>query len=386
MMRFDHQSGLFLPRSRRELEERRLLEGSSHQAMLAIAAATALSTWNPSDKDSDVTLSGSNLIATLVATGSELGGVRGTKLRPSTDNAYFEVTQTTDQNGLAGIGRAGALITSYPGGSSGGYGSYQYANQSYADGSANSGQYISQSAVGVLYDPSNGKITFITPVSLILAESFTITAGTSLAPMWAQGSGAGSRSGTINTGGSAFVYGLPPGATAWGGTWNSADKGGAITLSGSDLVASSVNSLDAVRGTQFRSSGGPWYFEVTYSDTICLMGLGNSSASLSNYPGSNSNSWGYYRDADLKYNSGSGASMPSGRISPVTTGVWMNNGALKYIVYPGVTGPTANTITAGDYFPMWGAGTAASGTRTGTLNVGGSAFVYSPPSGASAWG
>jgi hypothetical protein len=49
--------------------------------------------WNASDKHSDITLSGSDLIATKT-TGDTLRSLRATFGRSATDNGYFEVFQT----------------------------------------------------------------------------------------------------------------------------------------------------------------------------------------------------------------------------------------------------------------------------------------------------
>jgi hypothetical protein len=340
------------------------------------------STWNPSDKDADVSLSGGNLIASINAAN---GAVRGVQGRAHTQNRYFEVTLSgADVNTLAGIGTSGASLASFPGADSVSYAGYPFSNQTYTN-NASASNYITGSVVGVDVDFTAGTIRFIATPQQVSAAAFTSISGT-LFPMWAPGTGSGGpRTGTINTGGSAFFWGLPPGATAWGGTWDSANKGAAVSLSGGDLIASVTGSTDSVKGTQSRSSGR-YYFEVTYAGTggdVCLIGVGNASASLSQYPGQNTNSWAYYRTGDQKYTNNTGSSIA--KATTTVLGVHMNNGQVFYVVN-GKLGGLANNLGSGTYYPMWGPGTSSGGPRTGTLNVGATAFAWSLPSGAAAWG
>lgn len=374
----------------RDLSLRRALRARSQRGFIIdpfrFGSAPVTNTWNPSDKDADVTLSGGNLIATVVSAGSTTGAVRAITGRLHTDNAYFEVTlSSSDINQLAGIGKAAASLASYPGSDANSYGGYPYANSHYTNGSATT-NYITNTVVGVDVDLTAGTIRFVV-AGKVLANAFTGISGT-LYPMWGPATGAvGTRTGTLNTGGSAFTYALPSGATAWGGTWNSADKDADITLSGSDLIATLVSSgsqTGSLRGTQGRSSGR-YYFEVTYgSGADHMIGVGKATATLTDWPGKDANGWGYYIGAHLKYTNGASG----GAVAQATTtvvGVWLNSGTLKYI-FDGATGANSNTGLSGTFYPMWGPGTTAAATRVGTLNVGGTAFSYSLPSGASAWG
>jgi hypothetical protein len=94
-------------------------------------------------------------------------------------------------------------------------------------------------------------------------------------------------------------------ATGGGGTgttWNSADKSGDITLSGSDLIATRATgtaSYVGVRSVSSKSSG-KYYFEieVTYVGSGGNEGFGvaNGTASLTNYPGGDLNSIGEFPD------------------------------------------------------------------------------------------
>ncbi len=77
--------------------------------------------WNPSDKSADVTLSGSNLIATQNTTSSAWRMVRSTTsytVGTSTNKVYFKITATTvDGSGgwIGGFANGAASLSSYVG-------------------------------------------------------------------------------------------------------------------------------------------------------------------------------------------------------------------------------------------------------------------------------
>lgn len=76
-------------------------------------------------------------------------------------------------------------------------------------------------------------------------------------------------------------------------TWNPADKNSAVVLSGSDLVAgANATSWKMVRATS-GASAKKLYFEMKVTaGTNCMIGLAKAAASLNNYIGVDSNSWG----------------------------------------------------------------------------------------------
>jgi hypothetical protein len=338
------------------------------------------STWNPADKDADVSLSGADLVATL--TGA-VGSVRGITARDAAGDWYFEVTigGEVPSGAMAGIGQSGSSLAVRPGFAPTSYGYLRRDNDTFNNGAAGSSDYLSAlDTVGVLVDFTAGTLT-LKRAGRFYTHAFSSISGT-LYPMWGPGSsGASTRAGTLNTGGSAFVLGLPVGATAWGGTWNSADKSANVTLSGSDLIATVNSGGGSVRGTQGRSSG-VYYFEITRSagDSVWLGGAGNSSADLSTYPGANTNSWAYYRAGDEKYTNNTGSAMPAQK-STVVIGVWLKAGGLKFIG-DGHVGPNAYTGLSGNYYAMWGGDAIAS--QTGTANFAGP-FNWQP-AGSTAWG
>jgi hypothetical protein len=98
-------------------------------------AATA-TTWNPSDKSPNISLSGSNLIATAVTTTSTFRSVRATT-SASSGKGYFELqanTIDTSNGWMACIGNSSALLTNYVGSSLNGLG-YQAQGSVFKNGS-----------------------------------------------------------------------------------------------------------------------------------------------------------------------------------------------------------------------------------------------------------
>lgn len=71
---------------------------------MLLASAALPTTWNPSDKNSLITLSGGNLVAARsTLTGDVYASVRGTRSR-STGKRYFEVTVNTSAAGANSMG------------------------------------------------------------------------------------------------------------------------------------------------------------------------------------------------------------------------------------------------------------------------------------------
>jgi len=89
-------------------------------------------------------------------------------------------------------------------------------------------------------------------------------------------------------------------------SFNPADKDAHVTLSGANLIATSdgVQSFASVRGTVGKTTG-KWYFEMTIGTIEVFVGIGNSSATLSSYAGSDGNAWGWWTNNGNLYHSGS---------------------------------------------------------------------------------
>lgn len=103
-------------------------------------------------------------------------------------------------------------------------------------------------------------------------------------------------------------------------TWNPADKGSGVTLSGGNLTAACTGFNTMVRGTIGKSSG-KWYWEVTVvaADGFGpVVGIATAAASVNNFLGSDASGFGYYGGTGNKYTAGSpnayGATLANGDV------------------------------------------------------------------------
>lgn len=371
--------------------DRRLRMSSQHQALLMVGGSVT-NTWNPADKDADVVLSGGNLTATVTQNGTTFGAVRAITPRNASDDRYFEVTVSGTATiggfgGIPGLMGSTATLANHPGVDASGFGYYLVAPNLVYNNNIGATAFPANSAVnGYLIDFTNGLFYIRRGAGGFYQAAYSSgISSASIAPMWGSATAAGgNRVGTLNATG-PFALGLPEGATAWGGTWNSADKAAVVTLSGSDLIATVTGSTGAVRGTQFRSAG-LYYYEITESGADQLSGAGTSAANLATYPGASGGadrSWAYYTAAGQRWTNGSGSSLPALILSG-TVGVRMHAGNMSIIV-DNLSNLMYNTLS-GNYYPGWGNAHVGVGNYVATLNVGASAFVYDLPSGSTAWG
>lgn len=182
---------------------------------------------------------------------------------------------------------------------------------------------------------------------------------------------------------------LTPGTKTYS-KFNSADKNANITLSESDFRAASVVATNqSVRGTIAFETGKSYYVELLWnSGTEVYLGVGNSSASLSQYPGQNTNSWSCRGSNGLIYqNGGSAGSGPAcsvgGTIGMMlrwntstdswsihwrTTSTALNMSVLNSTYFTGVTGTL---------YLMVGSTTAFNAT----IKTGEATFAYNVPDG-----
>jgi hypothetical protein len=193
-------------------------------------------------------------------------------------------------------------------------------------------------------------------------------------------------------------FGLPGGpssggsaAAAGGGGgsflgWNPLDKSAAITLSGSDFVATtSTTGGQGVRTVTGRSSGH-YYCEITCTGAVTEAVIGFSVAGTGvTTCGGAANQWGYYAPNGQRYTGGGlfayGASYPVGTV----LGLQYNEGTMT-MYKDNVSQGNLITGVVGIVHPHFSTAAAGGTPNVGTLNTGGSAFVYTPPVGAVAWG
>lgn len=214
-----------------------------------------MSTWNPSDKDPNVTLSGANLIASITA--SSYGGVRSTDSH-STGKWYFEVVVVGvgNVNGCSvGVENTGDYLN-YPVGESYGYGLVctTGANKNYkyhfgVPGVLDNTTPADGDVLMVALDLTNSKIWFGrngTWYGSSTANSGDPAAGTNPAftsvadtffAAWTGSYGIAS-SGTARFSSSSTTYTRPSGFLAWDGS------GGSVTVS-ADGSAAGTSTADA---------------------------------------------------------------------------------------------------------------------------------------------
>lgn len=182
-------------------------------------------------------------------------------------------------------------------------------------------------------------------------------------------------------------------------TWNPSDKSADLTLSGSNLIATrntGTYAYRAVRATVGKDYTGNGYFEVviTAMETggYIVVGIGTSSATLSNKVGYDANGWGYYgAEGGKKYTSNVATAYGTSFAQGDVIGVAFKNGKVwfaKNNTWNGApasdTGEAFSGIT-GTVFPMASLydATAPVDAVTGRFKT--TAFSYSPPSGFSPW-
>jgi hypothetical protein len=169
-------------------------------------------------------------------------------------------------------------------------------------------------------------------------------------------------------------------------TWNPSDAATNFTFSNGNLtVIHSTASASGVRGTTSYPSGDK-YFEIVFGSVNTSagvtsgVGIGNASANLNSYLGSDFNGLGYHCNGKMF-----GSSTTTGLATCAAGDVigievlsssslkWWKNGSL-------ITNPTA--LPTGTLFPM--ISLANNTTDTLTVNFGATSLSFLP-SGASAW-
>lgn len=183
-------------------------------------------------------------------------------------------------------------------------------------------------------------------------------------------------------------------------TWNPADSDNSYSFTNGDLTSEKTahaNTWDSFRGAHGKSSG-KWYFEITIdvtgSPNQIMLGVGTSSATLTNYLGSDANGYGYYGPDGDKYNNASAAAygaafttasdiisvaldMDNGKIWWGKNGTWQNSGD------PGAGTGEAFSGLSGTFFPM---GSIRNLNNKITANFGATAFSHTVPTGfTSGW-
>lgn len=166
-------------------------------------------------------------------------------------------------------------------------------------------------------------------------------------------------------------------------TLNPADKGGNTVLSGGDLkIAVSPSGYQGSRST-IGVSSGKWYWEVVATGTSIdsLIGVCNSSASLTTFVGGDVNGWGYY-PSGLKFTNGGSAAYGASYAIGDVIGVALDMDAGTLIFYKNNT--SQGTAYTGLTGTLYANSTPNNSTYTLDHNFGATALTYSPPAGYNA--
>lgn len=169
-------------------------------SVTTFSAWNAAATWNPSDKDSHVTLSNGNLTATVNNSGGSYPTVRST-VGKSSGKFVFEFTVTSATSLQIGVETAASSLTSYVGSQSTSWG-YAIAGYVYHNGAA-SGPYASFTVgdvIGVRADMDNGIVSFFK--NGIYQTALTGVTGTVYAAISSNTAGGG----TANFGAGSLLY------------------------------------------------------------------------------------------------------------------------------------------------------------------------------------
>lgn len=174
-------------------------------------------------------------------------------------------------------------------------------------------------------------------------------------------------------------------------TLNPAGKNANITLSSGNMVASSaVATSQSVRGTIAFEAGKSYFMEVTWnSGSELYFGVGNASASLSQYPGQNSNSWAFKASTGQIITNGvisaAGPSIATGGTIGVflkwdrQTETWsFRTRSSTAHINQSILNPTYFTGLTGTLYLMVG----SSGVFNATIRTGEATFVYPVPDGS----
>jgi len=164
-------------------------------------------TWNPADKASGITLSGSDLIAT--ASDADVYAVRST-IGKSSGKWYIELTYTAAISNSTSLGvmNTTASLTALCGDDTNGYGYNDVGQKKYNGVDASyGGTPANGSVIGVLLNMDDGEISFEWNDNAY-GVAFTGLSGTFYV---AFSSGFGANQVTANFGATAFVYAVPSG-------------------------------------------------------------------------------------------------------------------------------------------------------------------------------
>jgi hypothetical protein len=172
-------------------------------------------TWNPADKDSNITLSGGNLIATKTGAGSAWVSVRA-NLGRSSGKYYFEISNSGASTFLMiGVANAADSLAQFVGVAANSAGYYSVTGHKFNSNvdSAYGATYASGDVVGVAYDFGTGSIEYFKN-NVSQGVAFTGLAGTKY-PCVSIFEGSSVKSATGQFSAADLTYSPPSGFSAW---------------------------------------------------------------------------------------------------------------------------------------------------------------------------
>lgn len=164
-------------------------------------------TWNPSDKDSTITLSNGDLTAACASVGA--GAVRSVR-GVSSGKWYWELTvQTANQREFVGVIDGASSIATFLGTSATSYGYFSFDGQKRNNSTfaAYGATFTNADIISVLLDMDAGTLTFWKN-GTSQGQAYSGLTGTIYAA-FSGGSNSFTEQVTANFGGSAFTY-VPP--------------------------------------------------------------------------------------------------------------------------------------------------------------------------------
>lgn len=184
------------------------MSSAAQQLLAAYSKPRVYAVWNSADKNANIALSGSDLIASNT-TSATISPFRST-IGKSSGKPYFEITVTgAVTNQWLGVATASASIAdgNYIGSDVYGFG-FRKNGFCYTNGTAGAflAAYIANSVLGFALDIPNGTLV-ITKDGTSLGTAFTGMSGT----FYIAGSFAINGSVTLNSGSSAFASSVPSG-------------------------------------------------------------------------------------------------------------------------------------------------------------------------------
>jgi len=172
-------------------------------------------------------------------------------------------------------------------------------------------------------------------------------------------------------------------------TWNPSDKHADVTLTGWNLIATSLKTTWRNARATIWVSSWKWYWEykVTGGAIETMSAIGTSSATLwwsgSTFPWSDVVSYAYYWNTGIKYNNSSGVAYGASYTTNDVIGVALDMNAWTLIFYKNnVSQWTAYTWLSGTFFPIIGLN--ANGQQV-TANFWATTMTYTAPAGYNQW-